>query len=595
MNASFNPASRTAPLGGIASAAPPKPFEIDSILQAASKRDIVTPLQLTSITTQKTKSPEGNATLAKVANSNNPNLTSLSCCRGISNGTAVVPRADLEVTKATMKQVIINLNKAESPQALKQAISAAKTVLGKIELANGNQISIEQKNECIGALVLCQKKVMQQHQAQQAKVVDTIVKSASSQGLFGKLGLTSSAKLESLKASISSEMNALNKGGVEAHSFEIKGRMYVVSKQSADSTGAVEVFKRKEKHFAEGCFGRVYNVKNLTSPGSSNVVMKVAKKDVKGAVADIKNENTLLREIHKDEHKVGVQPAPFVNLEGMYITKKFEMDGDSFANSVATGLISKRPDEKQEMIAQAKSGLAVIHKNNKYHGDLKPANLGIIDGKPVIADLGGSRDFSKLVPLYKYPSSKEILGTQTSDVTIRPQIQKILDDNLPGYKAADDKDAFLKKMIEKEIKPLLKPDNKYALGVNYPSTGDILGSHSPFFLSDPISDRVFDILLENEVEYKAAEDKKAFVEDMIEKKIVPLLKLNDEYALGVTLFTMLTGQLPPISENGISSNTEMKDTDTEAVRSALKNSGLDPDSVKEIVTLMSVESKLTAA
>lgn len=72
MDASFNPIPHTAPVSESSSAEPPKQFEINSILKAASKRDIEAPPQPTSSTTQKTKLPEGNATLAKAANSNNP-------------------------------------------------------------------------------------------------------------------------------------------------------------------------------------------------------------------------------------------------------------------------------------------------------------------------------------------------------------------------------------------------------------------------------------------------------------------------------------------------------------------------------------------
>lgn len=286
-----------------------------------------------------------------------------------------------------------------------------------------------------------------------------------------------------------------------AHAFEINGVTYILSKNlpGKGNTNAIPaIWKRESRPFAEGAYGFIYGGEYIGKTGAGRSdVMKEAKtypeeldsqrrgSRVKRANADLQQEVSSANKIHGNGLQKGVVPPPHTVLYGGktgYLVDRQKMDGIDFGHEIQKMNLS--PVAIEKIIETATAGLNVIHDKGYYHGDIKPENM-LWDGKSLlIADLGGVKKMMELVPLDHYPESH----------------------------------------------------------------ADFVGTHTAGYLSEEVFENIDRIINLNEKHYNEETDpikKKAFLTNIIERRIFPLLKQNDAFALGMTLYMCLTAKLPP--------------------------------------------------
>jgi hypothetical protein len=203
-----------------------------------------------------------------------------------------------------------------------------------------------------------------------------------------------------------SEVLKLLRSGGNTTAFKSGSKLVVVTK---DEQGKLSISKTNKAVdlLGAGGFGVVYRSQNISLNESSGVI-KVAK-DNRAARADVQNEHTLLRELHKDGPVKGLQAAPHAvfkytsnKLLGLMKTARtgyvgVKYDGDGFDLFFKT---APSNTAKADMIGQIVEGRNALKKAGIYHGDIKPENMLFrqVGDKVelVIADFGGARKFSDL-------------------------------------------------------------------------------------------------------------------------------------------------------------------------------------------------------
>lgn len=188
--------------------------------------------------------------------------------------------------------------------------------------------------------------------------------------------------------------------GVASEEFEnISLLPYAGSKE-------VQFWQQKpSRELGSGSFGAAHTVKPLGGEESSNLVLKLAHsvaffkqtktersalKDVNSAEADLKNEFTLLRELHKEKTLEGIQlpPHEIVTLgEGEekqvgYLGIRYDSDLSKDRDTYAI------PDSALQLLRGLNSLSDKIS-----HRDIKPENILVKKGSPSrvdIADFGGA-------------------------------------------------------------------------------------------------------------------------------------------------------------------------------------------------------------
>lgn len=281
----------------------------------------------------------------------------------------------------------------------------------------------------------------------------------------------------------------------QANTLEINGQVYIVSKTvpGSDPQAIPAVWKRNAQSLDSGTFGVIYGGKYIGETGKGrDDIMKEANpnaKDVEKAKKDVINEFNVANDLHSTGRKAGIQQAPHSLIAGDrtgYLARREDMNGDTLGKNIVRKSISLTPTEKHMLALQATSGLTDMHNIGYYHGDNKGLNL-LYNAKEknlYVADLGGARKFSELVPLTSFPSISTIYTGCTpeyvSDV-IHNQIKKILDENEQKYNRISDpikKEEFLRNMLSSEIVPLLKKNDKFAMGSALYET--FVGAYVPF-------------------------------------------------------------------------------------------------------------------
>lgn len=82
----------------------------------------------------------------------------------------------------------------------------------------------------------------------------------------------------------------------------------------------------------------------------------------------------------------------------------------------------------------------------------------------------------------------------------------------------------------------------------YPTAAeDFVGVHTSGYLSEKVFSKIDTVLTVNKSLYEQLEPekKKTFLIRLIDQQIAPLLRQNDEFALGISLFMCLRGKMPP--------------------------------------------------
>ena len=145
----------------------------------------------------------------------------------------------------------------------------------------------------------------------------------------------------------------------------------------------------------EGSYGIVYEILNLET-GDLDAAKFAKKTDKKNG---LKNEDTILKLIHKDGHVNGVQCAPhfFLDLKNpdcgaFYIIKKFGFNLDNL------DFLKSPMLEKLQNVKSLFNGLNEIHKKQIIHGDIKTANCCSENGEFQLADFGHARKSEHVLP-----------------------------------------------------------------------------------------------------------------------------------------------------------------------------------------------------
>lgn len=251
-----------------------------------------------------------------------------------------------------------------------------------------------------------------------------------------------------------------------------------------DKQGNLSIAKTNiaAKALGEGEFGIVYNAENISSDKSSGVI-KLAKNN-RGARADVKNEHTMLSELHKNGVVKGLQAAPHAVFN--YTNKKYlglvkekqtgyvgvKYDGDGFDLFFNKSLKNDAEGNaiKSDIIGQVCEGRAALKKAGIYHGDIKPENMLFRENKGkfevVIADLGGARKFSDL-----FAAGPPFIGTYTpayQENRLSGSVDR-LDHRLEQLKAIEKPTANEKATIQKVqnmIQVVMERIDDYALGLS---------------------------------------------------------------------------------------------------------------------------------
>lgn len=274
---------------------------------------------------------------------------------------------------------------------------------------------------------------------------------------------------QTLKATIESQFKAQSKGlkDNEHHQMEISGHIYLISQdsQAAKGTTIPSIWKRESEAFADGGAAQIYGGQWIRNP--RNAPELAIKQDLGGnELGDLRNEVILAQLIHANGDVPGVVPIPFMLGDTSVVMHRQEMDGTKLRETVPGYTIE--PAELMQIVSTTIDGLAAIHNVNIYHGDNKAGNL-LWDGKKLmISDLEGARSFDKLFSLEKFPTVEDVMGNYTLTYPqLENKLEGILQHREAEYNKAqspDDKKAILTDLM-KEVAPLLKANDEYALGL----------------------------------------------------------------------------------------------------------------------------------
>lgn len=299
----------------------------------------------------------------------------------------------------------------------------------------------------------------------------------------------------SILAQLKEEVTKIKKS--DTYTFDINGHVFILRRgMDKNSPKAIEINKMGDE-FNKGAFGILYNIESINVEEERAVKMAM---DNKPAKIFMKNEIELLKEVGGSE---GIQMAPYAvieytNKQGVshigYLTLKYPKNGNDFAmvHLVAHELGIDLPIESHAvdliLIRQLIAGLKKLHQDKIYHGDINPDNILSKQDALVLADFGGALKF-------------------------------------------EDK----KKQFEEFVK---KGD--------FSNVWKLFVPCHPNFVSNYLMEKTKDKL---SYISKMAENCECSMIELInlERDILGYLFANDEFSLGLSLYIMLTGTLPPFN------------------------------------------------
>ncbi|MBA3286007.1 MAG: hypothetical protein H0U27_13250 [Nitrosopumilus sp.] len=338
---------------------------------------------------------------------------------------------------------------------------------------------------------------------------------------------------------------------------------FVISKGSlgGDDPKVIEIAKRTD-NFAEGGFGKLYNLKYIHT-GGSNIESKVMKmaNDKEGSIQDIKNEVKNLDEIGGSE---GIQAKSIVNLNGLYIIDKAKGDLRLFKKKTSISLFSKDFNKmsiaKKQVLTKSLLTASSNFKENFYHGDIKPGNILVekdADGKTklVFADWGGARKF------------EDIFHQSEDDLNYSVSVGNLLGANTR---------TFVSEKIKKEMYKLQSESDRKTGEI----TDDFYSKNPKTFPSDTKENK-----FKTEGFITAINLTKEICSEYNEK-VKALLKQNDDFAIGMTLYYIWIGNLPIFSGRGEDGNSSINEKQMEDVKAQLTKNKVPQTDIDEIVKLL---------
>ncbi len=343
--------------------------------------------------------------------------------------------------------------------------------------------------------------------------------------IYNALISTHQNTAQNLKDEISSAVFALKKDNAQKIDLKDKG-FFVISKEAIGNPKVIGIAMRTDL-IAEGSFGKVFNLTFLHSESASisPKVMKIAK--VHENVEETEEAKLELKNegiiLKKLGGKKGIQAKNDVIFEGGYITDK--MKGS--AAKIQFKLYSNK--EKMNMTQSVLSGRKTMKEKKTYHGDIKPDNMLFNDhGKIslVLSDFGGARPFKSFLKKYSLPEG----------------------------------------------------------------AGDLLATCTPAFVSEKL-------YIELERKLEAATEKNYFSRPTqterlktirsFNKKAKKLLEKIDDFALGLSLYSLWTDEDPPLKIfQNIGACCSLDSNEMAAIKKQLINFDADNEAIKIIENLL---------
>ncbi len=263
-------------------------------------------------------------------------------------------------------------------------------------------------------------------------------------------------------------------------------KFYVVSQEILDTIGTktISIARRELNHFAEGSYGYVYNVTYLCGSENSDI-FKLAKEG-KAAEEALENEWDILHLLHKHKIIIGIQIPPHTLISFGYLSFKYPMNGKDLSEMILNNKLIITAEEINKLSNNIISALYYIHTKGIIHGDLKIRNLLYRKNDLVIGDFGGARRIA------------------TASFKVYPTIDNIFN-------------------------------------------GWIIST--PCYISYSIYKKIEALLDKNKDSYdKTDSQTKNRILIAIMDQVNAFLKKNDKYALGLALFELWLGPLPPLNK-----------------------------------------------
>lgn len=280
------------------------------------------------------------------------------------------------------------------------------------------------------------------------------------------------ALAEGIEAQFKLQKEGLKKN--EDHVMEINGHRFIISKdsQAAKGTTIPAIWKREAEPFAAGAMSAVYMGNWVTNP--RNMADLAVKERFEVDQVGPRNEVIVTQMVHADGIEPGViRPPKLVEYQGKLVVLMDLKGGDGLDLGRINPAMHLSTDELKNIVLTAKNGLAAIHnKAQSVHSDLKAENL-LWDG-----------------------------GSKTLMIA-----------DLEGARRFD-----LLFLLDQ-----------------FPSTRDVLGHYT---LKAPgLEAKIDQILQANKNAYEQANSPltKYLALKSLMKELVPVLKANDEYTLGLAL------------------------------------------------------------
>ena len=294
------------------------------------------------------------------------------------------------------------------------------------------------------------------------------------------------------KNAIAAEVNKLTPG--QTHALNVNGQVYAVSNERNSSV--VHVARQSLKPFNGGGFGKIFSMCDLDNPNDKSNILKLAYDNPKAgpnalhvARQDVLREPQILNYIHGNAPKVGVQAAPH----------KIVYLGAGANQKV--GYLAKRYDM---------SGVELAHKMRMNNPFTKAQKETITNN------------------LIKGLSSVHAAGVYHGDIKLENTLWG--DNNL----------------VLSDFGGAKKFSELFNKTSNLPN---IFGAHTPNYLSQSIKSEVTSLVKNAQTALHFGRASNQQILNDMQQKITPLLKSNDKFALGVSLFKLWTSKDPAFFAN----------------------------------------------
>jgi hypothetical protein len=283
------------------------------------------------------------------------------------------------------------------------------------------------------------------------------------------------------KSAISNEVNKLAPG--QTHTFNINGRLYAVSNEN--NSKIIKVARQSMIPFNGGGFGEIFPMVDIDDPAGKANILKLARNNTDARV-DVLREPQILNFIHGNQKSpvAGIQAPPhkIVNL------------GKGKEQKV--GYLARRYDMDGAELARK------VQMSNPFS----------IQDK--------ARITNNLLKGLEHIHAK---GVYHGDIKLENTLWG--DGNLviSDFGGA-------KKFSE--------------LFSTFPSLSKLIGAHTPNYSSPIIHSQLNSLLNNAQMAMKLGQGNKPKIMDDLKQKATALLKSNDKFAMGVSLFKMWTGKDP---------------------------------------------------